>query len=211
MADWHLAFDPNDLTLVQRYDLLAAGVVPRPIALVGTIGVNGVPNLAPFSFFVPGGSSPMSLVFSPAIARGGARKDTLRNVIDTGEFVVNLVTREMACGMNASSAPVHEDEDEWLLSGFTALPCDVVRPSRVAESPLSFECRLFQIIEHGAEVGAARYVVGEVVRVHCLPEFWNGEGRPETLRAVGRLGTSEYVDLELLERFSMPRPSRPES
>lgn len=153
----------------------------------------------------------MSLAFSPAIARGGAMKDTLRNVIDTGEFVVNLVTREMANGMNVSSAPLPEDEDEWLLSGFTALPSDLVAPSRVAESPLSFECRLFQLIEHGTEVGAARYVIGEVVRVHCLPEFWNGEGRPETLGTVGRLGTSEYIDVDRLERFSMPRPKRPES
>lgn len=177
----------------ERYRLLANLVVPRPIALVSTLSLTGVPNLAPFSFFNAGGSAPASLVFCPGPKRDGSPKDTLRNIEDTGEFVVHLVDRAMAAGMNTTAAELDADESEWDASGFTALPSELVKPARIAESPVHFECRLFQVVRHGPD---AIYVIGEVLVAHVL-----GDVRP-----IARLGGSDYIDVAESEPFAIQRP-----
>src|ERR1051326_1170017 len=136
-----------DLNSVEAYDLLSSAVVPRPIAFVSTCELAGNLNLAPFSFFTIGGSNPPSIVYSPTLNADGQPKDTLRNVVDTGEFVVNTVHRAMAEGMLAASVGCAAETSEWQITGYTAIPSMIVRPPRVMESLVQLECRLFQVVE----------------------------------------------------------------
>lgn len=188
----------DELPPGEAYALLTGVVSPRPIAFVSTLSPSGVANLAPFSFFMAGGSNPASLCFSPVLGSGGVEKDTLRNVRETGEFTVNTVDRSMAAGMNAASAALAREESEWGPSGFTPLASEVVAPARVAQSLAQMECRLFTIVEHGSGPTAARYVVGEVVRLHV---------REEAFGTIARLGGPDYLDAATGERFSLPRPA----
>lgn len=210
MAGRFRTFALGDLKPSQRYDLMSGLVVPRPIAFVSTVSAEGQPNLAPFSYFMVGGISPPSLVFCPVLDLEGKPKGTLRNAEATGEFVVNLVERRMAEGMNVSSFPYSEGESEWGVSGFTPLQSERVRPSRVAESPVQFECRLYQALRHGEGPGASVYVVGEVLVAHVSDALVNEAA--ELVKPFGplaRLGGKGYLDLELGEAFEMARPNRP--
>lgn len=202
-----LALDPSRMSVGEVYDVLVAGIQPRPIAFVSTLDESGRPNLAPFSFFMPGGANPPSLVVSVTLGAEGRRKDTLRNIEATGEFVVNVVVRAMAEGMNATSFAFPHGSSEWEPGGFSALPSEVVAPPRVAESPLQFECRRFEILQHGEGSGSACYIVGEVVRMHVSQEIWlDGAIDPGALRPISRLGGPNYLDTDAMERFSMDRP-----
>jgi flavin reductase (DIM6/NTAB) family NADH-FMN oxidoreductase RutF len=210
MAGGFRSFALSDLRPSQKYDLLSGLVVPRPIAFVSTISAEGLPNLAPFSFFMVGGINPPSLMFCPVLDLEGRPKGTLRNVEATGEFVVNLVDRRMAEGMNLSSFPYSEDESEWGVSGFTPLESERVRPSRVAESPVQFECRFYQALRHGEGPSASVYVVGEVLVAHVSDALVSEAA--ELVKRFGplaRLGGKGYLDLELGEAFEMARPNRP--
>jgi flavin reductase (DIM6/NTAB) family NADH-FMN oxidoreductase RutF len=202
------SFGPEDLTTAQLYDLLVEAVQPRPIALVSTISSQGAHNLAPFSFFMAGGTSPPSLAFSPTLGPEGYEKDSLTNVEETGEFVVNVVSREMAEAMNRAAYSFPNSVSEWAASGLTQLDAEIVRPKRVAESVVQFECRVFEIVRHGEDFGSARYVIGEIVRLHVADGHWDAEkGRMAALRLLGRLGGREYVDLASKEIFELARPS----
>lgn len=181
----------------ESYAWLTRVIQPRPIAFVSTLGANGVGNLAPFSFFMAGGSNPPSLCFSPVLSGGGVEKDTLRNIRETGEFTVNTVGRAMAEGMNRTSVSMAPHESEWGPSGFTPLASEIVRPPRVTESLAQMECRLFTILEHGEGPTAARYVVGEVLRLHV---------REDAFETISRLGGADYLDTATGERFTLDRP-----
>jgi flavin reductase (DIM6/NTAB) family NADH-FMN oxidoreductase RutF len=195
-----VSLDPSELSPGQRYRLLVDSIIPRPIAFVSTLSAAGIPNLAPFSYFMVGGAEPMSVAFSPSRRSDGTEKDTLRNVRETGEYSISLVTRAMAEGMNAASAEFAPDETEWESTPFTANDNEVVKPKRVAQSPVSFECKLFQLIAHGDQPASANYVIGEVVRVHL-------EGELAEFKPIARLGGGWYLDLDIPALFSMPRPS----
>ncbi len=191
----------------EAYRLLSNTIAPRPIAFVSTVSSTGVPNLAPFSFFIVGGANPPSLAFSPVLGTNGREKDTLRNVRDTGEFVVNLVHREMAEGMNQASLSLPPESSEWEVCGFRTISGTVVRPPRVAESRVQFECRLFQVVEHGDGTSAARYVIGEVLVAHIAAEsLREGVFDPDALGLIARLGGPDYIDTHRMERFSLERP-----
>lgn len=201
---------PAALGASRRYELLVGAVQPRPIALVSTLDAAGRANLAPFSFFMAGGNAPASLVISAASKGPGDWKDTLRNVERTGEFVVNFVVREMAEGMNAASFGYPEGFDEWSVSGFDPVASLAVEPPRIAQSPLQFECSLFQIVRHGQGSGSANYIVGEVVRMHVRADLWDGHGLiAGGFRPIARLGSDEYLDTNALEIFHLARPSGP--
>lgn len=203
-----VSVDPSKLTPSQAYDLLVHAIQPRPIAFVSTMSEQGEENLAPFSFFMAGGANPPSLMYSPALNARGEAKDSLRNVEETGEFVVNIVTRSLAEAINATSFDFPSGYSEWQVAGLTPMPSEFVRPRRIAESPVHFECRVFQIVRHGDGPTAANYVIGEIVRAHVLATLWTGTGiRQGALRPISRLGGSEYVDLEEREIFEMKRPS----
>ncbi|MDX2064933.1 MAG: flavin reductase family protein [Fimbriimonadaceae bacterium] len=184
---------PGDL-----YRVLTQLVVPRPIALVSSVSGAGVQNLAPFSFFMVGGSNPGSVVVSPTLNGQGQPKDTLRNVRETAHFVVNLVDRAMVDGMNQASRNLPPDESEWGWTAFSAVEGAHGPAWRVAESPASLECRLHQVVEHGVGPSAARYIIGEVLALHVT----RTDGA-----MIARLGGPDYLDLRDGTTFALSRPS----
>lgn len=206
MSAQFTTIDFADIPGPLAYDILVATVHPRPIAFVSSISRSGNLNLAPFSFFMIGGSNPPSLVFSPTMGSIGP-KDTLRNIEETGEFVVNLVHRDMAHSMNVTAKGYPAEVSEWEEAGLT--PCESlkVRAPRVAESLVHFECKLFQVISHGEGQGAARYVIGEVLAVHLAEGIWDGvKVVDEKVRPIARMGGPNYLDTDALEFFQMTRP-----
>jgi flavin reductase (DIM6/NTAB) family NADH-FMN oxidoreductase RutF len=201
---------PDELPDRELYRILISAVAPRPIAWVSTLS-DGRLNLAPFSFFNVVSAEPPLLGFSPSLRQAGggpAPKDTLRNVRDTGEFVVNVVTFRVAEAMNLTSGDYEVSINEFELAKLTTRPSQVVRPPQVAESPVSFECKLNRIIDFGSEPPSGSLVIGEIVCVHLEDEVLR-EGRldPDSLDLIGRMGGAQYS--RTIERFEMKRPEVP--
>ena len=198
---------PDQIPYRDFYRILLSTVAPRPIAWVSTLN-QGRLNLAPFSFFNALSAKPPILGFSPSLRQvDGAivPKDTLRNIRETGEFVVNLVTFALAEAMNLTSGEYDPSVDEFALAKLTTRPSQVVRPPQVAESPVSFECKLNRIIDFGIEPPSGSLVLGEIVCVH-LEESVVKEGRldPDLLDLIGRMGGMQYS--RTTERFELKRP-----
>lgn len=192
------------------YKLMIGSIVPRPIAWVSTISGAGVRNLAPFSFFTAVCPDPMTICFSP-MRRGtdGAKKDTLVNIEETGEFVVNIVSEGLVRQMNATSAEFGPEVDEFAAAGLTPLPSAVVGPPRVGESRFAYECKLLQVLHVGeARAGAGALVLGTVHRLYVADELLE-EGRinRELLAPIGRMAGHDYV--RCTDRFTLPRPELP--
>jgi flavin reductase (DIM6/NTAB) family NADH-FMN oxidoreductase RutF len=205
-----VSFNPADYEPRQVYKLMTGIIVPRPVALVSTVDRDGVANLAPFSFFTGVGSNPPTVLFCPVVrARGAAadiRKDTLRNVEDTGEFVINAVSDEIAAATNATAAEVPPEVDEFVLSGLTPQASEIVLPPRVAESPAQMECKLLQVIYTSREPGGGVVVLGEVVRFHVRGNLVdNFRVDPAGLDAVGRMAGNTWARTR--ERIELIRPS----
>lgn len=198
-----LTIDPALQPPRDIYALLISTIVPRPIALVSTIDTEGGYNLAPFSFFMGVSSAPPMVAFSVVRRRQGDKKDTLRNVEETGEFVVNVVTEPIAEAMNLTSADAPYGHDEFALAGLTALPSERVAAPRVAESPVNMECRLERVLELGTQ--PAYLVLGEVTLFHVREDvLTDGKVDPLKLRPVARLGAADYTRLG--DVFAMARP-----
>lgn len=204
-----ITFDPANYEQRQIYKLMTGIIVPRPIALVSTVDSVGTANLAPFSFFAGVGSAPPTVLFCPALRPGGTaqgrRKDTLRNVEETREFVVNIVSEAISAQANAASAEVPPEVDEFKLSGLTPISSEAVKPPRVAESPAQMECRLMQVIYTGSQPASGVVVLGEVVRFH-LRENLVDDFRvdPDRLDAVGRMAGNTWVRTR--DRIELIRP-----
>jgi flavin reductase (DIM6/NTAB) family NADH-FMN oxidoreductase RutF len=193
------AFDPKTAPPTAMYHLLNALVVPRPIAWVSTIGENGVANIAPHSYFTVLAPDPPTVCFSSS-----GVKDTLRNVRYTSDFVVNIVSCELAEQMNLSAADFPPGDSEFVWAGLTPLPSDCVRAPRLAESPASLECRVVQILDVGNAPN--HVVIGEVVRIHVAERVLRGDRVDVSLiRPLGRLSGSDYVAPGAY--FAMPRPT----
>jgi flavin reductase (DIM6/NTAB) family NADH-FMN oxidoreductase RutF len=207
-----LSLDPTAMEPRQAYKTMIGIIVPRPIALVATVDRNGVANLAPFSFFAGVGSNPPTVLFCPSLrsprsssSAPDTRKDTLRNVEETGEFVINVVSGEIAAAANATAAEVPPEVDEFVLSGLTPLASQAVRPPRVAESPAQMECKLLQAIYTGREPGAGVVVLGKVVRFHLREDLFDDfRVDPAALDAVGRMAGNTWVRTR--DRFDLIRP-----
>jgi flavin reductase (DIM6/NTAB) family NADH-FMN oxidoreductase RutF len=203
---------PQDLAHREMYRLLVTCVVPRPIAWVSTTDANGVDNLAPFSFFNALCATPPLLGFCPGIraqelreARGTGVKDTLRNIRETGEFVVNLVPFALAEQMNLTAGEYEASVDEFQVAGVTKRKSQMIRPPQVAESPVNFECKVFQILDFGTETLGGSLVIGEIVQVRLAEEILRkGRVDAKLLDMVGRLGGMEYTRTR--ERFQLERP-----
>jgi flavin reductase (DIM6/NTAB) family NADH-FMN oxidoreductase RutF len=210
-----LSINPKNCETRQIYKLMTGIIVPRPIALVSTVDRKGIANLAPFSFFAGVGSNPPTVLFCPSVhaavddgtgIRGEIRKDTLRNVEETGEFVVNVVSEALAAAANATAAEVAPDVDEFQLAGLTQVPSESVRPPRVAGSPAQMECRLLQVIYTGRAPGAGVIVLGEVVYFHLREDLLEDfRIDPARLSAVGRMAGNTWVRTR--DRFDLIRPS----
>ena len=205
-----LSFDPAACKSRDMYKLMTGIIVPRPIALVSTVDSRGIANLAPFSFFTGVGSVPPTVLFCPTLRSVGSpeadqRKDTLRNVEDTGEFVVNVVSVAIAEGANAAAADVAPEVDEFQLARFTPIPSEMVRPSRVAESPAQMECRLMQVVYTSHLPGSGVVVLGEVVRFHVREDLFDDfRVDPAGLDAVGRMAGNTWVRTR--DRIELIRP-----
>jgi flavin reductase (DIM6/NTAB) family NADH-FMN oxidoreductase RutF len=205
-----MELDPARLTIADRYKLLIGGIVPRPIAFVSTISPDGRLNLAPFSFFNGIGSDPMSLLFCPVNKPDGSEKDTLRNAKapsegGVGEFVVNVATEEYAARMAGAAEPLEYGQSEFDLVGLHAAPSAQVRPPRVAESPIAFECRTLHIVRlNPGGAGGGNVVIGRVVHVFVRDDLISERLHtdPERLLAVGRMGGTTYTRTR--DRFDMP-------
>ena len=201
-----LSIDPTKHSVLEVYKLMTGLIVPRPVALVSTVDRDGVANVAPFSFFCGVGSNPPTLLFCPSLrSSGDRRKDTLRNVEETGEFVVNVVSDAIAAAANLSAAEVGPDVDEFELAGLTAVASEVVRAPRVAESPAQMECKLLQIVFTGDAPGAGVVVLGQIVHLHVKAELEeNFRIDPSGLDAVGRMAGNTWVRTR--DRFDLIRP-----
>jgi flavin reductase (DIM6/NTAB) family NADH-FMN oxidoreductase RutF len=198
--------DPSQHDHADIYKLMIGIIIPRPIAFVSSIDTSGVRNLAPFSYFTGCSTNPPVVCFCSAV-RSGTRphKDTLENIRATGEFVVNVVSEEIAEQMNRTSADVPPEIDEFVLSGLTPLASDLVKPPRVAESKAQMECKLHQIVPVSEKPGGGVLILGEVVRFHILESVLDGyKIDPEKLNAIGRMGGPTYVRTH--DRFEMQRP-----
>lgn len=185
-----------------RYKMLASLVIPRPIAFVSTRSANGIANCAPFSFFNVMSQNPPLVAINIGTREDGTLKDTIRNILRTGEFVVNLVDEATANGMHLASGEFAEDESEFDKAGFTAVEAAVVKHPRIAESPAAFECRLWKRIE----LPSSREIVfGEILHLHAR----EGLIDPKTYRIVddayqpvGRLYANGYCTTR--QRFKLP-------
>ena len=200
-----MKIDPKTVPAPVSYRLLVGSVVPRPIAFVSTRSIAGVNNLAPFSFFNAVCGDPPVVLFCPVWR--DPMKDTLANVRETREFVVNIVNEDIVEQMNACSAEVPANVDEFAMSGLTPLASDLVNAPRVAESPVSMECRLLQIVEISAQPMGGNIVIGEVLRFHVddrIIDAGSYKIDAEKLRAVGRMSGYDYTRTH--DRFSLVRP-----
>ncbi len=206
-----MELDPSKLEASERYRLLIGGIVPRPIAVVGSCDAQGANrNLAPFSFFNGLGSTPMSLLFCPANDDHGQEKDTLRNCKPRaeggcGEFTVSVAAEPIIRQVVAAGADLPYGEDEFQRVGLNAAPSTRVSPPRVAESPLTFECVTRQVFRLNPGVaGGGNIVVGEVVWIHAADGVLDERGRinPAALAAVGRMGGLGYC--RTTDRFELP-------
>jgi flavin reductase (DIM6/NTAB) family NADH-FMN oxidoreductase RutF len=196
--------DPASTPAQQVYKLLIGSVVPRPIAFVSTISPDGVLNLAPFSFFNAICGDPPMVCFSTSFRE--PCKDTYRNVQATGEFVVNIVSEEIAAQMNQCSGEYPFGTDEFEVSGLTPAPSDLVRPPRVLQSHVNMECRLTQILDLSKRPAGASLIIGEVIRFHVDDAVVeNFRIDPDKLRAVGRMGGNGYTRTR--DRFDLIRPN----
>jgi flavin reductase (DIM6/NTAB) family NADH-FMN oxidoreductase RutF len=188
------------------YQLLVGIVTPRPIAWVTSIDPSGQVNLAPFSFFNAFGANPPVVVFSPTLRRDGSKKDTLRNVEATGEFVLNAAVESLAQQVNESSRELPYGESEVELAGLSLRPSLRVKPPRIAESPTHLECKLLQIVPIGTGPLAGNLVIGEVVTIHVDDAVLDEQARvdPRKLKTIARLGGDNYCRTSDL--FQMRRP-----
>jgi len=203
---------PSDLPHNELYGLLLNSVAPRPIAWVSTASSSGRHNLAPFSFFNVVCVDPPLLAFAPGLRRPkeadvsrGEAKDTLRNIRETEEFVVNIVTYELREAMNITSGEYDASVNEFDLANLTPQPSKIVRPPRVSESPVSFECKLHQILDFSSAPTSGSLVIGQIVSIHIdNANLKDGRLDRNSLDLIGRMGGIQYT--RTTERFEMVRP-----
>jgi flavin reductase (DIM6/NTAB) family NADH-FMN oxidoreductase RutF len=202
----------SELSHREMYGLILNCVAPRPIAWVSSLSASGQLNLAPFSFFNCVCVTPPLLAFAPSLRdpkvsdkAHGEPKDTLRNIRETKEFVINVVTYDLLEPMNISSGEYPSTVNEFELARLTPQPSRLVRPPRVAESPASFECKLYQILDFNQGPEGGSLVIGEIVNVHVEDKHMK-DGRLDrnSLDLIGRMGGIQYT--RTTERFELARP-----
>jgi len=203
-----ISIEPKDLSTAKLHGYLQSAVAPRPIAFASTVDANGNPNLSPFSFFNVFSANPPILVFSPARrVRDNTVKHTLLNVEATMEVVINVVNYDIVQQASLSSTEYGEGVNEFLKSGLTAVASDLVKPYRVAESPVQFECKVNEIISLGEDGGAGNLVICEVVKIHISEKVLDENGLIDQhkIDLVSRLGGNWYSRANA-GLFEVPKP-----
>ena len=190
-----ISIEPKDISPQKLQGYLQSAVAPRPIAFASTISKSGKSNLSPFSFFNVFSSNPPILIFSPARrGRDNTLKHTLINAEATREVVINVVNFDLVQQVSLSSTEYPEEINEFLKSGLTQIPSDIVKPYRVKESPVQFECKVNEIISLGNEGGAGNLIICEVVKIHIDGKVLdkNGDIDPNKIDLVSRMGGNWY-------------------
>lgn len=201
-------FTPESLTPKQRHHYILGSVNPRPICFASTIDKNGNPNLAPYSFFNVFSSTPPIFIFSANTRRDGSNKDTHSNAKDTGEVVINLVSYEMARQMAICGVEYATGVNEFIKSGFTPIPSETVKPFRVKESPVQFECKVLEVKSLSDKPGAANLVIAQAKLVHMRSDIFADDDTidPQKIDMVGRLGNFNYARAFADSIFAIKQP-----
>jgi flavin reductase (DIM6/NTAB) family NADH-FMN oxidoreductase RutF len=213
-----MQFRPGDIDPMRFYGYMIGAIIPRPIAFVSTVGKTGVRNLAPFSFFTVASVDPPVVCFSPIIRGDLQKKDTLKNIEATGEFVLNIVSESFAEGVNKCAAEIDYEIDEFEISGLTPVPSKLVNAPRVKESHIHIECRLREVIRFGDHYLAGNLVLGDILLIDIddavITETMGLQLiDPSKLKSFGRMAGAAYArttDLFELERPAA-RPYTPRS
>ncbi len=205
-----LHIDPNQITTPELHGYLLGAVSPRPICFASTVDREGNVNLAPYSFFNVFSANPPVMIFSPARrVRGNTTKHTLENVLETKEVVINIVSNSMVQQMSLASTEYAKGVNEFVKAGFTEVPSDKIKPPRVAESPVQFECKVKEVIALGEEGGAGNLIISEVVMMHINERILDSNGKidPARIDTVARMGGNWYTRSKV-GMFEVEKPLR---
>jgi flavin reductase (DIM6/NTAB) family NADH-FMN oxidoreductase RutF len=205
------SIDPNSISQQELHGYLLSAVAPRPICFASTIDTNGNVNLSPFSYFNLFSVNPPIMIFSPSRrGRDNTTKHTLENVLEVKETVINIVNYDMVEQMSLSSTEYDEGVNEFIKAGFTQVPSDKVKPPRVGEAPVSFECVVDKVIALGDGPGAGNLVLAKVVQIHVKKAYLDAEGNLDTpkLDLVARMGGNWYCRANGDALFEIPKPIR---
>jgi flavin reductase (DIM6/NTAB) family NADH-FMN oxidoreductase RutF len=206
-----MIIEPSKLKTAQFHGYLLGAVAPRPISFASTVDKNGTVNLSPYSFFNAFGSNPPTLIFSPARrVRDNSTKHTLDNVLEHPEVAINIVSYDIVEQMSLSSTEYQKGVNEFTKAGFTEAPSQMIKPPRVQEAKVSFECKVSDVISLGEQGGAGNLIVCEVLLMHIDDEILDENGKidPFKLDAVGRLGGDWYVRASGSALFEVAKPLR---
>lgn len=204
-----LTLDPKELPVPKLHGYLLGAIGPRPIAFASTIDENGVNNLSPFSFFNVFSAAPPILIFSPARnGRTNTTKDTYNNVKKIPEVVINIVNMDILHQMSLSSSPYGPEVDEFVKSGLTPVKSDTIRPMRVLEAPVQFECKVWEVKELGDQGGAGNLVICEVTKIHIHEEILAADGTidQKKINLVARMGGNWYCHANEASMFEVTKP-----
>lgn len=201
--------NPKEVTVPVMHSYLLGAVAPRPIAFASTVDKEGNVNLSPFSFFNCFGANPPILIFSPARrGRDSTTKHTYENVLEVKEVVINVVNYDIVEQMSLASTEYPKGMDEFVKSGLTAVESEMIKPPRVGEAPVAFECRVNEVIPLGKEGGAGNLVICEVLLMHVNEEVLDENDKidPYKLDVVARMGGSYYCRAQGDSIFEIPKP-----
>lgn len=204
-----LSIDPKSLPIPKLHQYLLGAIGPRPIAFASTIDAEGNHNLAPFSFFNVFSANPPILIFSPARSgRANTTKDTYNNVKIVPEVVINVVNYDIVHQMSLASSPYAPGTSEFVKAGFTPLASEKIKPMRVAESPVQFECKVNEVIELGTEGGAGNLIICEVVQIHINEAILDADGMIDQhkIDLVSRMGGNWYCRADEKSMFEIAKP-----
>lgn len=204
-----LTIDPKELPIPKLHHYLLGAIGPRPIAFASTIDKEGNPNLAPFSFFNVFSANPPIMIFSPARSgRTNTTKDTYENVKEVAECVINVVNYTIVEQMSLSSSPYQKGINEFEKSGLTPIASDIVKPFRVKESPVQFECKVNEVVELGTEGGAGNLVICEVVKIHIHEDVLDDNQMidQQKIDLVARMGGNWYCRADKNAMFEVVKP-----
>ncbi len=204
-----MKINPSEFPHQHFHKLLLGSIAPRPIAFVSTVDKNGTPNLSPYSFFNAFGVNPTTLIFSPSRrGRDNTTKHTFENIKEVPEVVINVVSYKMVQQASLSSTEYPKGVNEFVKAGFTQIPSETVKPPRVKESPVQYECMVRQVIETGDGPGAGNLIICEILLAHFDEDILDANQMvdPDKIDLVGRMGGDYYVRASGAAKFLVPKP-----